>query len=256
MKSKNEWAFRFFNSPDYLDIYHDMTGPKRTHQELGFCERTLSWSAGQSILDAPCGAGRHTLELARRGHSVVGLDFSEYLLELAADSVRGKTFPSDRPSWVRGLLQQQPFADNSFHHIICMFSSYGYGETQEDNVRVLREFARILRPGGKVLIDVMNRHFVQPRLNQVYESVQNGLYVREERTITDNGRRLNNIIRVRDKDGNQRQYLYKPWLFNGWELSLLAAQAGLKALNVYGNFHGDQYLQTSERAMLVAAKMS
>lgn len=253
MKHKNDWAFRFFNSSDYLDIYHDMTGPHRTQQEISFCERVLRWTPNDPILDAPCGAGRHTIELSRRGYGIVGLDFSDFLLSKAEESMAGMNIFLP-PRFVRGLMQHTPFVQNSFQYIICMFSSFGYGETQEDNTRVLEEFTRVLKPGGKVLVDVMNRHFIIPRLNLVYESVQQGLRVREERSVTDNGHRLHNMIRVSDNVGNQRQYLYNPWLFNGWELSWLAAKAGLKVLNVYGSFRGETYYEESERAMLVAEK--
>lgn len=254
MKTKNDWSFRFFNNPDYLAIYHDMTGPVRTEQELDFCTRVLNWEAGKLILDAPCGAGRHSLELARRGYTAIGLDFSDYLLDCAVRDSEALKNPVVKPRFIRGLMQAMPIKESVFDFAVCLFSSYGYGDTEEDNLEIVKEFARVLRPKGKLVIDVMNRHFIVPRLNKVYESIQSGLTVREERTITDNQRRLHNLITVKDREGNRRQYLYRPWLFNGWELSWLASRAGLKAVNVYGNFHGDDYHTESERAMLVAVK--
>ncbi len=254
MNNKTDWAFRFFNNPDYLDMYHDMTSPQRTQLELNFCERVLGWENGQRILDAPCGAGRHSNLLGRYGFSVTGLDFSSFLLGLAEEDKKQANFPNEKPSYVRGLLQQLPFEENSFEHVVCLFSSFGYGETEDDNLHVMQEYSRVLKPGGKVLIDVMNRHFVVPRLNKVYDSIHKDLRVREERTLTNNGRRLHNIIKVRDKKGNQRQYLYNPWLYNGWELAYMANQAGMKVVRVYGDFWGNDYEEDGERAMLVAAK--
>lgn len=251
--TKTRWWHRFFNHPDYLAIYRDMTGSERTRLELDFCGRALEWTAGEPILDAPCGAGRHTLELARRGHNATGLDVAEYLLAKAMEAAPRHSYDYP-PRFARGLLQQLPFRDGSFGHVVCLFSSFGYGETEEDNLAVMREFARVARPGGKILIDVMNRHFVVPHLNKVYESVQHGLRVREERTIVDNGRRLHNRITVTEPNGARRSYLYRPWLFNGRELSLLAAKAGLRAAKLYGAFGGRAYQSGSERAMLVAIK--
>ena len=252
--NKTDWCFRFFNSPDYLDIYDDMTGPERTEKEINFCERVMRWETGCNILDAPCGAGRHSLSLAKRGYNVAGLDFSSYLLEQAKQSVPRFSLRGTKPRYARGLLQNLPFAVGSFDSLVCLFSSYGYGECEEENLQVMKEFARVLRPGGMLLIDVMNRHFIAPRLHPVFESVRSGLKVREERTITDNGRRLHNCIQVEDKKGNKRQYFYRPWLFNGWELSWLATQADLKVDAVYGNFFADKYEDASERAMMVAVK--
>ncbi|MEW6236877.1 MAG: class I SAM-dependent methyltransferase [Candidatus Omnitrophota bacterium] len=253
MKTKNDWCFRFFNNPDYLDIYRDMTSPSRTHQELRMCEEVLKWREGEPILDAPCGAGRHSLDLARQGHLVYGVDISNYLLGIAQKESINLTVQYP-PRFVRGLMQALPFKDCYFQYAICLFSSFGYGENEKENLAVLEEFARVLYPGGKALIDVMNRHYLTPRLKKVYESVQSGLRVREERTITDNERRLHNSIMVCDPQGHKRRYLYNPWLFNGFELSWLVSRAGLKVEAIYGNFRAETYTPQSERAIVVAVK--
>lgn len=256
MKTKNDWCFRFFNSPDYLTIYKDMTGPARTQTELQFCKSVLRWKRKDRILDAPCGAGRHSLQAALRGYNITGLDFSTYLLHTAQEKSMRLPNQSPRPLWVRGLLQNLPFATHTFDSVICMFSSFGYGETEEENLRVMNEFARVLKPGGRVLIDLMNRHFIISHLHPVFTSLQQGLYVREERMLTDNEHRLHNRISVEDQQGNKRTYLYNPWLYNGWELALLANQAGLQAENIYGNFEEEPYETESQRAMLIARKPS
>ncbi len=254
IKNKNDWCFRFFNSPDYLDIYQDMTDKERTQKELAFCEKVLKWKPGQWILDAPCGAGRHTLLLSRHDHHIVGLDFSTYLLSQAQKGIPQCMVRGTKPHFIQGMLQNLPLCSNTFDYIICLFSSYGYGETEEENLQVMKEFYRVLRPGGKILIDVMNRNFIVPRMSAVYESIQADLYVREERTFSNHGRRLHNCIQVQDKEGNKRQYFYRPWLFNGWELSWIAIQAGMKVVAIYGNFLAETYQEYSERAMIVAEK--
>ncbi|MBD3266797.1 methyltransferase domain-containing protein [bacterium] len=254
LKTKHEWCFRFFNNPDYLTIYKDMTGPARTETEVEFCQAVFKWKRGDPILDAPCGAGRHALQIAKQGFTVTGLDFSNYLLGRAVYRSNRLPLHYPYPYFIRGLMQTMPFLDNHFQYIICMFSSFGYGETQEENLAVMKEFHRVLKPGGKALIDLMNRHFIIPRLNKVYTSVQHGLKVREERSITDNQHRLHNVISVEDREGNRRTYLYNPWLYNGWELAYLANQAGLEVDAIYGNFDREEYTLESQRAMLVARK--
>lgn len=254
MKTKHDWCFRFFNSPDYLNIYEQMTGDTRTQYELRFCEDVLGWDKGQWILDAPCGSGRHALPLAQEGMYVVGVDISDYLTGLAKQQAESMHFVKTDPYFLRGLLQALPLASNTFDYAISLFSSFGYGDTEGDHLAILREYERVLVPGGKVLIDVMNRHFILPRLNRVFESRHKGLWVREERTLTDNKKRLHNRIVVTDQHGEKRQYLYNPWLFNGFELSWLATRVGLKTVGLYGNFQGENYETESERAILVAEK--
>lgn len=251
----DDWSHRFFSHPDYLAIYREMTGPQRTCQELDFCEMALGWRPGDSILDAPCGAGRHSAPMAQQGLRVTGLDLSPYLLKQARRREPWLQWRKDRvPKWVRGTLQCLPFHDGAFDFVACLFSSFGYMDTEEENLNVLKEYQRVLKPGGKALIDVMNRHFVTARLNRRFESLHGGLRVFEERRIIDQGRRLHNQIRVFDAGGDERRYLYRPWLYNGWELTYLATQAGMETDSVYGNFAGEMYHPQSERAMLVALK--
>lgn len=250
-----DWCERFFTHPDYLDIYRGMTGPLRTKTELKFCKKFMGWSSGQSVLDAPCGAGRHSIPMARKGLRVTGLDFSGYLLSQAQRVSSGAFFQRPQPEYVQGLIQRLPFQENAFDFIVNLFSSFGYLDSEDENAAVVAEYARVLKPGGKLCIDVMNRHFIVPRLNDVFDSVHDGgLFVREERSIIDNGRRMHNQITVTDGEGRTRKYLYRPWLYNGWELAYFAVQAGLNVDAVYGDFHGAEYSHAGERAILIASK--
>jgi SAM-dependent methyltransferase len=147
-----------------------------------------------------------------------------------------------------------PIASQTIHWAMNLFSSFGYAETEEENLTIVREYARVLVPGGKLLIDVMNRHHVIRFLLPVYRHKEGRLFVREERTVIDQGRRLSNLITVTEPGGQQRRYLYSPWLFNGWELSQVAQQAGLVTEKIYGHFDGRAYTEDGERAMLVARK--
>ena len=117
-----------------------MTNPYRTQIELDFCERVLGWSQEQTILDAPCGAGRHSLELAGMGYRVIGLDFSDYLLQQAQNRWKVTRVSPEYPAFVQGNLLTLPFQPNSFDHIICLFTSFGYGDNLEENLQVLRNF--------------------------------------------------------------------------------------------------------------------
>jgi len=102
--------------------------------------REVVWP-GDRVLDACCGTGDLAVEAERRGGRVVGLDFSERMLERA----RRK---SGTIEWVRGDALDLPFADGAFDA-----ATVGFGVRNLDNLeRGLRELARVLRPGGKVAV--------------------------------------------------------------------------------------------------------
>ena len=103
---------------------------------------------GDSALDVCCGTGDLALELARRvapGGRVVGLDFSAPMLELAQDKSREAGVPI---RWVQGNALELPFADGQFDA-----ATVGFGvRNVVDLERGIAEMARVVRPGGRVVI--------------------------------------------------------------------------------------------------------
>jgi len=102
--------------------------------------REVVWP-GDRVLDACCGTGDLAIAAERRGGKVVGLDFSERMLERA----RRK---SGTIEWVKGDALALPFADGEFDA-----ATVGFGVRNLDDLEGgLRELARVLRPGGKVAV--------------------------------------------------------------------------------------------------------
>ena len=96
---------------------------------------------GDKVLDACCGTGDLAVAALRAGATVIGLDFSERMLE------RARRKSSD-VEWVRGDAQQLPFEDASFDA-----ATVGFGVRNLDDLeRGLGELRRVLRPGGRVAI--------------------------------------------------------------------------------------------------------
>jgi demethylmenaquinone methyltransferase/2-methoxy-6-polyprenyl-1,4-benzoquinol methylase len=94
---------------------------------------------GDRVLDACCGTGDLAIAARTRGADVVGLDFSEAMLERA----RAK---SREIEWVRGDVLALPFDDASFDAV-----TVGFGVRNVDDLEAgLRELRRVLRPGGRV----------------------------------------------------------------------------------------------------------
>jgi demethylmenaquinone methyltransferase/2-methoxy-6-polyprenyl-1,4-benzoquinol methylase len=96
---------------------------------------------GSRALDVATGTGDLAIELAGRGASVVGLDFSERMLELAREKAAALEF-------VQGNALELPYPDGSFDAVTVGFGA----RTFSDLDRGLRELARVTRPGGRVVI--------------------------------------------------------------------------------------------------------
>lgn len=113
-------------------------------------------SAGDSVLDVCCGTGDLSFELAGRvspGGHVVGCDFSEQMLDLAREKALDRGVESVRFEWADAL--QLPYDDDRFDAVTVGFGVRNFA----DRDRGLRELARVLKPGGRLVI----LEFTEPR---------------------------------------------------------------------------------------------
>jgi SAM-dependent methyltransferase len=134
--------------PDYLHFHAEQVGEERSNEDAAYICDHLDLQAGDRVLDAPCGHGRIANRLAAAGLAVVGVDEHQGFLALArAQAVTLGVAVDYRP----GDLRRLP-TDGPFDAVLCWFNSFGYFVDAEDRA-VLAEFHRVLRPGGRLLVD-------------------------------------------------------------------------------------------------------
>jgi len=116
--------------------------------ELRMLLGALKPCRGERILDAGCGTGRLAQELAARGAEVTGVDVSPAMLEIARKKMQGK-----KAVFLRADVTVLPFAPASFDAAVCFTVLEFIPEPEE----ALRELWRVIRPGGRMVIGVLNR---------------------------------------------------------------------------------------------------
>jgi SAM-dependent methyltransferase len=136
----------------WVDAFLRRRDPARTAAEAAFVARQCPSPDFATILDAPCGLGRHARALAAAGYRVTGVDRDAALVDEARrDAPAGATF-------LVGDLALLSRVDGVFDAAICLWHSFGYFD-DAGNAAVLRGFAGKLRPGGRFILDVFHRGF-------------------------------------------------------------------------------------------------
>jgi D-alanine-D-alanine ligase len=184
-----DWWEKIFNA-NYLKTDGDVVNDERlTAWEVDRILELLRPEPGDRILDLCCGQGRHVLELARRGYfNTEGLDRSRYLISRARREAKSSGLPV---LFREGDARKLPYSQDSFDFALLLGNSFGYFETIEDDLRVLKELYRVLKPAGKLLIDLADGEYLRQNFQpRSWEWIDEKHFVCRERSLSRDGQRL------------------------------------------------------------------
>jgi SAM-dependent methyltransferase len=245
-----QWYREFFDDL-YLRVYQPVEALERVRREVDFIVKALDLPAGAKVLDLCCGQGRHSLELARRGFQVVGVDLSEALLYAARKRAESEGLSV---TFLHCDMREIDFADE-FDAVINMFTSFGYLESEAEDEKVLGKVAQALKSGGKFLLDVVNRdRLVRDFQAREWHAADEGWLVLEERTFDHLSGRMETRWVCVARDGVRYERLSSVRLYTASELRTMLERAGLKVTNLFGDYDGSPYSWDSQRLIVVACK--
>jgi SAM-dependent methyltransferase len=253
MGERAPWYERFFGR-DYLEVYGYQFTQERAEQEVDFAVKALRLTPGESLLDLCCGQGRHAVLLAGRGLRVTALDLSSEYLELARDAGREKGVVLET---VNADMREIPF-EARFDAIVNMFSSFGYLETEAEDAKVLAAILRALKPGGRVLLDLLNREWVVTNyIQNDWHSDPDGTLYLEHRELELETSRNHVTFTAIAPDGSRREIVgHHIRLYTLREVIGMLEAAGLAFEGVHGGFEGEAYSINTRRMIVVAKRPS
>jgi ubiquinone/menaquinone biosynthesis C-methylase UbiE len=242
-------AWDAFFSDFYLRAYAHTDDPEEAARQALAAARLSGCPEGGDLLDVPCGFGRHTVPLARAGYRAVGVDRSQTLLAEA----RRRTGHERWPKLTRADYRELPFADASFDAALNLFTSLGYlGD--EDDTRVLAEIRRVLRPGGRLVIETSHRdRLVTQFQEQDWRLLGEGRLLLERRTFDPEAGVAQSTQTLIDSAGGRESRTFSVRTYTATELLRMLASAGFAEAKCHGDFAGAPFTPHT-RLVIVASR--
>lgn len=183
------------------------------------------------VLDLGCGGARHLGVLRRTHPGAFGLDLSAHLL--------GTAPPDLRPWLLRGDMRALPIRPGSLAGVTLWFTPFGYFSDLQ-NQQVLDGIARVLAPGGVLVLDFLNAGRLRRELEPESTLEREGLRVTIQRRI-EAGRVVKRMELLRLDSGAVRTVTESVRLYEPWELVGMAARAGLRMRAERGDYGGARF---------------
>ena len=230
-------TFDAFFSDFYLRAYADDERQGEAEAQALAAARLASCPEGGDLLDVPCGFGRHAVPLGRAGYRVTGVDRSAALLEEARRRAEGARWPKLARADYRSL----PFPDASFDAALNLFTSLGYLGDEEDT-RVLAEIGRVLRPGGRLVVELLHRDQLVLRFReQDWRLLGEGRLLLEQRTFDAAAGVAQTTQTLIGSDGARESRSFSVRVYAATEVTAMLERAGFAEVRLHGDLDGGAF---------------
>ncbi|MHC4665008.1 MAG: class I SAM-dependent methyltransferase, partial [Planctomycetota bacterium] len=196
-----QWYEELFEN--FAQNYDAEEYTKGTVGECDFIEKEIDYDKTMKIIDIGCGTGRHSIELSKRGYSVIGIDLSESQLQRAKEKAYAQSLKID----FQKHDARSPHFSNAFDLAIMLCEGgFSLMETDEMNFLILKNAANALKPNGKLIFTTLNGLF--PLFHSVKDFLaaekKDGVATCKNNTFNLMTFRDHNITEFIDDSGNKK----------------------------------------------------
>ena len=240
---KKQWFESWFES-DLYDLMYQHRDDKEASAFITKLLDVLSPDPEANFLDLACGTGRHARFIHEQGYQVTGIDLSNRKISIASK------FQSDKLEFFIQDMRK-PFRINYFDFVLNLFTSFGYFDNIQDNLKVIKSVKSGLIENGIFVIDYLNAQYTIDRLVSREEKQFANWHVIINKDIED-GR----LVKTMNWSNGtlQRTYDEKVTLFSLHQFESMLSKYNFKIVNIFGDYELNAYdEQTSPRLILICA---
>lgn len=243
----DEWWKDFFSGL-IVEFWRAAIPEETTRAEADFLEKHLGLTTGSRVLDVPCGAGRHAVELASRGYELTGVDISAEFLDAARASAVERDVPI---GWRQAEMRDLPWS-SEFDAAYCAGSSFGFFD-DEGNAAFLAAVARTLVPGGRFFADFKAAESLLPAFRESYEMRLGDIEFRARNRYDPLTGTMENLYTVTRGDRSETKRAVHR-IYTASEVLRMLRGAGFSSFETFGSIEGEPFRLGSPTLVVVAEK--
>lgn len=239
------WYESWFDSPHYHTLY----AHRDMREAAAFIERLvnrLPLAPGATVLDLGCGNGRHARQFAAHGYRVLGVDLSSASIQAAKQH-------ETHGLWFLRQDMRLPLGVRAFDAVFNLFTSFGYFEDPSDDLAVVENVARALKPGGWLVLDYLNAQVAERDLRTSEVLERDGVVFQINRWV--DAKHLFKRIEILAGDGS-RVFVERVAKFALTDFQFLFELCGFRIEASYGDYGLAPFEADSSPRLVVIARKS
>ena len=250
-KTETEW---FENEDFWLNYGPIMFDGQQWAQAAGIAKSVMNLarlSEGNSVLDVCCGPGRISVELALLGMDVTGVDIIQSELDAAKETAEDENV---KLSIIKADLRSFS-SDKKFDCAVNLYTSFGYCDTIEEDVKILQNIYSSLKDGGWFILENLSRETAILYFTEGEWFERAGKTVLTEFHVEGAWEGLRSKwILIDNKTGQRMEHEFVQRLYSGIELKRILTGIGFSSVEVYGDFDFSPYNEKARTMVIVAKK--
>ena len=215
-----------------------------------YVKKIAGLKTGGTVLDAGCGLGRISVEMAAIGLKVTGVDIIQAELDAAAESAEAEGVELELLNADLRTFK----SDKKYDCAVNLYTSFGYCDTEEEDMQILRSICNSLKEGGTFILECTSRETAIMYWTAGEEFDRAGVHVTTEFSVEGAWEGLRSRWIITHPDGTKIDHVFVQRLYSAAELCKKMKECGFSQVNAFGDFDFSPYNEKARTMVIVAKK--